>query len=401
MDMRFNYVLVTEELNMNLSCMQRDLNSGVAAVVRAIPRSQNPLASQLLARTEGDSLVLIGTDGETVAITYKLKAAVATPGQITMEKARISNLVNNLPNDEVTLESSESGNQAVVKCLRTKAEIAGFNPDEFLVTEFSGDTNISLPAQEFRLALNRTVVAAAQDDSRPVLTGVQFEFTANQLRLGAADGFRLSVHTLDIPGTNVTQSVIVPRNIVREVIRLIDELPIGTDNGSEATVEMQVEDAPDGGTRVGFTVGPAQITASLVQGSFPSYEQLIPSDHEVSIEVSVASLMETIRRADGFARDSSNIVRFTATMGSADNGGKLAIRAQADESGTYDDEIDATVLGGDSNIAFNIAYIRDILAVIDVETINIEVTSSGNPGVIKALGDDRLIHVVMPMYVQW
>jgi DNA polymerase-3 subunit beta len=318
-----------------------------------------------------------------------------------MEKARLSNLVSNLPNDEVTLESSESGNQAVVRCLRTKAEIAGFNPDEFLVTDFSGDTNISLPAQEFKMALNRTVVAAAQDDSRPVLTGVQFEFTPNQLRLGAADGFRLSVHTLDIPGTEVTQSVIVPRNIVREVIRLIDELPLGSENPSDVAVEMQLEDTPDGGTRVGFTVGPAQITASLVQGSFPSYEQLIPSDHEVSIEVSVAALMETIRRADGFARDSSNIVRFTATAGSAADGGKLAIRAQADESGTYDDEIDATVIGGDSNIAFNIAYIRDILGVIDVDMINIEVTSSGNPGVIKALGDDRLIHVVMPMYVQW
>ena len=377
--------------------MQRDLNSGVAAVVRAIPRSQNPLASQLLARTDGDSLVLVGTDGETVAITYKLKAAIATPGQITMEKARISNLISNLPNDEVTLESSTSGNKAVIKCNRTKAEIAGFNPDEFLVTEFSGDISVKLPAQQFRLALNRTVVAAAQDDSRPVLTGVQFEFSPNQLRLGAADGFRLSVHSLETPGIDVTQSVIVPRNIVREVIRLIDELDVSADT----TVEMQLEDAPDGGTRVGFTVGPAQITASLVQGSFPSYEQLIPTDHEVSIQVSVLALMETIRRADGFARDSSNIVRFTATAGNTDEGGKLAIRAQADESGTYDDEIDATVVGGDSNIAFNIAYIRDILGVIDVDIINIEVTSSGNPGVIKALGDDRLIHVVMPKYVQW
>ncbi len=382
---------------MNLSCMQRDLNSGVAAVVRAIPRSQNPLASQLLARTDGDSLVLVGTDGETVAITYKLPAAIATAGQITMEKARISNLISNLPNDEVTLESSESGNMAVIKCNRTKAEIAGFNPDEFLVTEFLGDISVKLPAQQFRLALNRTVVAAAQDDSRPVLTGVQFEFSPNQLRLGAADGFRLSVHSLETPGIDMTQTVIVPRNIVREVIRLIDELDVSSDT----TVEMQLEDAPDGGTRVGFTVGPAQITASLVQGTFPSYEQLIPSDHEVSIQVSVPALMETIRRADGFARDSSNIVRFTATAGNAGEGGKLAIRAQADESGTYDDEIDATVVGGDSNIAFNIAYIRDILGVIDVDTINIEVTSSGNPGVIKALGDDRLIHVVMPMYVQW
>ncbi len=377
--------------------MQRDLNSGVAAVVRAIPRSQNPLASQLLARTDGDSLVLVGTDGETVAITYKLPAAIATAGQITMEKARISNLISNLPNDEVTLESSESGNMAVIKCNRTKAEIAGFNPDEFLVTEFLGDISVKLPAQQFRLALNRTVVAAAQDDSRPVLTGVQFEFSPNQLRLGAADGFRLSVHSLETPGIDMTQTVIVPRNIVREVIRLIDELDVSSDT----TVEMQLEDAPDGGTRVGFTVGPAQITASLVQGTFPSYEQLIPSDHEVSIQVSVPALMETIRRADGFARDSSNIVRFTATAGNAGEGGKLAIRAQADESGTYDDEIDATVVGGDSNIAFNIAYIRDILGVIDVDTINIEVTSSGNPGVIKALGDDRLIHVVMPMYVQW
>jgi DNA polymerase-3 subunit beta len=377
--------------------MQRDLNSGVAAVVRAIPRSQNPLASQLLARTDGDSFVLVGTDGETVAITYKLPAAIATAGQITMEKARISNLISNLPNDEVTLESSESGNMAVIKCNRTKAEIAGFNPDEFLVTEFLGDISVKLPAQQFRLALNRTVVAAAQDDSRPVLTGVQFEFSPNQLRLGAADGFRLSVHSLETPGIDMTQTVIVPRNIVREVIRLIDELDVSSDT----TVEMQLEDAPDGGTRVGFTVGPAQITASLVQGTFPSYEQLIPSDHEVSIQVSVPALMETIRRADGFARDSSNIVRFTATAGNAGEGGKLAIRAQADESGTYDDEIDATVVGGDSNIAFNIAYIRDILGVIDVDTINIEVTSSGNPGVIKALGDDRLIHVVMPMYVQW
>jgi DNA polymerase-3 subunit beta len=314
-----------------------------------------------------------------------------------MEKARISNLISNLPNDEVTLESSESGNMAVIKCNRTKAEIAGFNPDEFLVTEFLGDISVKLPAQQFRLALNRTVVAAAQDDSRPVLTGVQFEFSPNQLRLGAADGFRLSVHSLETPGIDMTQTVIVPRNIVREVIRLIDELDVSSDT----TVEMQLEDAPDGGTRVGFTVGPAQITASLVQGTFPSYEQLIPSDHEVSIQVSVPALMETIRRADGFARDSSNIVRFTATAGNAGEGGKLAIRAQADESGTYDDEIDATVVGGDSNIAFNIAYIRDILGVIDVDTINIEVTSSGNPGVIKALGDDRLIHVVMPMYVQW
>jgi len=382
---------------MNLSCIQRDLNSGVAAVVRAIPRSQNPLASQLLARTDGDSLVLVGTDGETVAITYRLKAAIATAGQITMEKARISNLISNLPNDEVTLESSKSGNKAVIKCNRTKAEIAGFNPDEFLVTEFSGDISVKLPAQQFRLALNRTVVAAAQDDSRPVLTGVQFEFSPNQLRLGAADGFRLSVHSLETPGIDVTQSVIVPRNIVREVIRLIDELDVSADT----TVEMQLEDSPDGGTRVGFTIGPAQITASLVQGSFPSYEQLIPTEHEVSIQVSVPALMETIRRADGFARDSSNIVRFTATAGNTGEGGELAIRAQADESGTYDDEIDATVVGGDSNIAFNIAYIRDILGVIDVDVINIEVTSSGNPGVIKALGDDRLIHVVMPMYVQW
>ena len=139
---------------------------------------------------------------------------------------------------------------------------------------------------------------------------------------------------------------------------------------------MQLEDSPDGGTRVGFTIGPAQITASLVQGSFPSYEQLIPTEHEVSIQVSVPALMETIRRADGFARDSSNIVRFTATAGNTGEGGKLAIRAQADESGTYDDEIDATVVGGDSNIAFNIAYIRAILGVIDVDVFKIEVTSS-------------------------
>ena len=84
-----------------------------------------------------------------------------------------------------------------------------------------------------------------------------------------------------------------------------------------------------------------------------------------------------------------------------DAGGSLRLRAQADESGTYDDEIDAVVQGDSSNIAFNFAYIRDVLAVLDSESVRLELTSSGNPGVVSAVGDDRLTHVVMPMYVQW
>ena len=90
-----------------------------------------------------------------------------------------------------------------------------------------------------------------------------------------------------------------------------------------------------------------------------------------------------------------------AEQGNDDSGGSLQIRAQADESSTYDDEIDAVVAGGSSNIAFNIAYIRDVLAVLDSDSIRLEITSSGNPGVVRAVGDDRLTHVVMPMYVQW
>ncbi len=382
---------------MNLSCLQKDLNSGVSAVARAIPKSQNPLAGQLLAKTDGDDLLLVGTDGETVAITYRVKAAIGSPGEITMEKLRLSSLIGNLPNDEVTLESAESGYQAIVRCRRTKAEIAGFNPTEFQVTEFDGATSIELPPTELRKALSRTVIAAAQDDSRPVLTGVQFEFTPGNLRLGAADGFRLSVHTLDLPSCSITRTLIIPRGIVREVIRLIDELPEDATEG----VSIHLEEEAESNTRVALSVGPARITASLVQGSFPSYEQLIPADHEVSIEVSVGALSETVRRAEGFARDSSNIVRFMAEQNNDDSGSSLRIRAQADESGTYEDEIDAVIEGGSSNIAFNIAYIRDVLTVLDSESIRLEITSSGNPGVVRAVDDDRLTHVVMPMYVQW
>ena len=106
------------------------------------------------------------------------------------------------------------------------------------------------------------------------------------------------------------------------------------------------------------------------------------------------------RIASIFARDGSGIVRIIATPG--DGGpGRLSIIARADEVGDNEGEIDAVVEGEEARIAFNGRYLSEVLAVMESDLVAIETTSPSSPGVLRPVGDDRFVHVVMPMFVQW
>ena len=155
------------------------------------------------------------------------------------------------------------------------------------------------------------------------------------------------------------------------------------------------------GTQVQFDVGHARLIANLIQGTFPNYDQLIPSNFATRTEVSVGDFMRETRIASIFARDGSGIVRIISAPGEGSDPGTLYITARADEVGDNEGIMDAVVDGQESKIAFNGRYLTDVLNVIDTDRVAIETTSPSSPGVLRPVGDDRFIHVVMPMFVQW
>jgi len=376
---------------MRLSCKQEDLHRGLSAVARAIPaRTTLPITQHILFEALEDSIVLSATDAETIAITYRIPANVEEPGSITMPSRLLSDFIATLPHEDIRFTLADRSRQVSLSCARNTASIGGLDPDDFPpIPPVDPAASVQVDAARLRKAINQTVFSAATDDSRPVLTGVHFGMGDNEIRLAAADGFRLSVHTMTLDHDIDERAVIVPARALGELGRLLPEV--------DGDIIMTFNSA---GTQVQFDLGHAKLVAQLIQGTFPNYEQLIPRDTVTRTEVSVSELTRETRIASIFARDGSGIVRLIGTP--ADGGpGRLQINARAEEVGDNEGEIDAIIEGEETKIAFNGRYLMDVLQVIDADRAIIETSSPSSPGVIRPVGDDTFVHVVMPMFVQW
>ncbi len=376
---------------MRLSCEQEDLHRGLSAVARAIPaRTTLPITQHVLFEALEDSILLSATDAETIAITYSIPASVDEPGSITMPSRLLSDFVATLPHEPIKMTLAERSRQVSLSCARNTASIGGLDPDDFPpIPPVDDAASVEVDAARLRKAVNQTVFSAATDDSRPVLTGVHFAIGGNEVRLAAADGFRLSVHTMALDEEADERAVIVPARALGELGRLLSDV--------EGSVTLTFNSA---GTQVQFDLGHAKLVAQLIQGTFPNYDQLIPKETGTRTEVSVSELTRETRIASIFARDGSGIVRLIGTP--AENGpGRLQINARAEEVGDNEGEIDAIVDGDEAKIAFNGRYLMDVLGVIDSDRAIIETSSPSSPGVLRPVGDDAFVHVVMPMFVQW
>jgi DNA polymerase-3 subunit beta len=150
-----------------------------------------------------------------------------------------------------------------------------------------------------------------------------------------------------------------------------------------------------------FRLKNTELVSQLVQGTFPNYAQLIPQSYNTRVVVDVADFLRATKTASIFARDGSGIVRLVVAPGEEINPGKMTISARSEEIGDDVGEIDAIVEGEAAKIAFNGKYLADVLSVLRESQVALEITNPSSPGVIRPVGVDNYIHVVMPMFVQW
>ncbi len=190
----------------------------------------------------------------------------------------------------------------------------------------------------------------------------------------------------------VTQKVevIIPARTLAELNRLMAD--------QEEPVKITVNPNK---SQVLFRLKSTELVSQLVQGTFPNYSQLIPQSYNTRVIVNVAEFLRATKTASIFARDGSGIVRLVVTPGSEAEPGKLAVSARSEEIGDDVGEIDATVEGAEAKIAFNGKYLMDVLGVLKESQVALETTNPSSPGLIRPVGADNYIHVVMPMFVQW
>jgi DNA polymerase-3 subunit beta len=376
---------------MRVTVLQENLARGLGVVAKAVsPRSTLPVLANILIATDEGRLRLSATNLE-MGITSWIPARIDEEGSTTVPARTFSDLVSTLPSDQVLLKLDPQTQTLNVRGGSSTNDIKCIDSQEFPplpVPDFEGAVQIN--AGDFREMIHQVVFAASSDEARPVLMGVLVQVEKDKLTMAAADGFRLSVRkaVLSTPSA-VPVSSIVPAQALKELARVA--------NDAEEPIYMVL---PKGRGQVVFRVKDVEIVSQLIDGTFPDYQQIIPRSYKSRTLVSTSSLLKACKQAEIFAREGSNVARFNIKTGQGEmQPSEVEISATSEETGKNETIVEATVDGGGLLIAFNVKFLREALEVIRTPNVALETSAPNAPGVVKPVGDDQFLHVIMPMHL--
>ena len=372
---------------MNVSVMQENLARGLQTVSRAVSaRSTLPVLANVLLRTERSGLKLTATNLE-IGINYWVPGKVEAEGALSVPAKLLTDLVTSLPPQRVDLQLSPKERSLKLVCGSNRSTIKGIDADEFpVVTAGSEDPTTQVTARALREGLSEVVFAAASDESRPILTGVLTRLRGSEITLAAADNYRIAVKQLPlVKPVQEELSIVVPARSYVELLRVLPD--------SDDPVDIVV--TPNK-SQILFHAGDVEIISRLIEGQFPNYEPVIPQSHNSRAVLDRDAFLAGARRASIFARDSANIVKLELT-GEDGDGSTMAITAHAADLGDNADSVDARIEGAATSIAFNARYLIDVLTNLGTDQAALELSGPLAPGVIRGVGQDDYVHVIMPV----
>lgn len=377
---------------MKITCKQQDLSRGLSAVSHAVSnRSTLPILSNILLATDNGRLKLSATNLE-IGINCWVDAQIAEDGATTVPAKLLTDLVNSLSQASVDISVPDDSNVLNVKSLGSSANIKGMDSSEFplIPSAEGGEPPVRIDASQLKEMIEEVAFAAADDDSRPVFTGVLIQVSEEKITFAAADAFRLAVRVAALPGDDHPRGdILVPARTLTELARILPP---------EGQVEMIV--TPNR-SQVLFHTPQLDLVSRLIEGTFPNYRQIIPKEHSTRAVVETKQFAEAAKRAALFARDSSNITRVKINPGANDGlePGSITVEATAEDLGDNVSTINAAVDGPELQIIFNVKYLADVLAVIGTPEVALEANAPTKPGVIKPVGSNDYTYVIMPMHI--
>ncbi len=376
---------------MKVIVLQENLARGLGIVSRAVsPRSTLPVLANILIATDEGRLRLSATNLE-MGITCWIPARIEEEGSTTVPSRTFADLVNTLPGDQVQLTLNVQTQNLNVHSGPSNNDIKCIDAQEFPplpVAEMEGA--IQLNVVDFKEMIHQVAFAASTDEARPVLMGVLMTVDKDQVTMAAADGFRLSVRkaVLSSPAPKPVNAII-PARALSELARIAGD--------GDEMISMVT---PKGRGQVVFRVKDVELVSQLIDGTFPDYQQIIPRQHKSRTLVSTASLLKACKQAEIFAREGSNVARLDIKAANGDmTPGEVEISAVSEETGRNETIVEATVDGGSVLIAFNVKFLREVLEVVKTPNVALETSAANAPGVVRPVGDDSFLHVIMPMHL--
>jgi DNA polymerase-3 subunit beta len=375
---------------MKISVLQENLAHALSIVSRAVSiRSTLPVLGNVLIATDEGRLRLSATNLE-LGITCWIGAKIAEEGSTTVPARTFTELVGTLSDRQVEMELNVRTLTLNIRCGASNTDMKCIDAQEFPPMPAPElDDGIHLNVANLKEMIQQVAFAASTDEARPILTGVLVTIEGNQLSLSAADGFRLSIRQdqLSSPVEKPIKAVI-PARALTELAR------VATDSDQEIIMAL-----PPGRGQVIFRMPEVELVSQLIEGAFPELAQLIPHRYNTRTIMPTNALLKACKQAEIFAREGSHIARINITSKGDLQPGLVEITGQSEETGYSQTTVDATIEGENLQIAFNVRFLREVLEVIKTPNVALETTSNTSPGVIRPVGEDNFVHVIMPMHL--
>ncbi len=368
------------------------LKTLIVASRSMLSKANLPILSNILIDASGGKLEVVTTNLET-AVKASVKCQVDAEGKVTVPGKVFLEYVSQIPEGEILLE--KLGEEVVVSTKGYNARFATMPSEEFpAIPKITGGKLLNIDSQKFLDSVTKVSFAAAQDESRPVLSGVFVEFNKKGMIMVATDGYRLSYNeTVVEAGEGLSGlGLVIPAKSIVEASKIIGE---AGEEGGKVTVVVA-----ENLSQVNFKIGEVEFTSRLIEGEFPAWQKIIPTNFATKAVVPKQDFINVVRAASIFARESGSIVKLKLEPGK--NGqGSLGLSAATAQVGSGDAQVSTQLDGKGGEIAFNFRYLLEALSVIGGEDVVFEMNESLNPGRMTSTDPkDKFFHIVMPVRLQ-
>ena len=363
---------------MKIKVLQENLKTALTNLQKAIPnKPQLPILSSIYLKAENGKLTLAATD-LFLGIKNVIPAEVEQEGSCVIPGDIFKNLVFSFSAGDVSLEQKEKS--LVVNYEKSKSSLPYQSAEEYpQFPEVIGE-NFSLDKTLLEKIDKYVTFAAAQDQTRPVLTSLLFSFKKSGLEIAATDGYRLSTMKDNNHSIGIEKDLLIPVKALNEVFRMMSQTE------SDRVVFRVSEELK----QVLFVVDGIEIYVRLIEGDYPPYEKIIPAEFEYTIKLDLSELASQVKRAYLFSKNSSNIVRLVLAQN------KLVAKATSPASGEYTGEIDIDFSGEEQEVAFNALYLLDFLNTQKEGEVVFQINESLKPVAFSLPNEKDILYIVMP-----
>ena len=373
---------------MKITCLQENLNFGLQTTGHLVNKNINlPTLNNVLLEAKDGTLKLSSTNLE-IGISAVVRCKVEKEGSFTVEARLLSEYINLLSNDQVNVELL-ADDFLNIACLNSETKMKGIAADDFpVIPQIEKEKPFVVKIADFKKAISQVIFSVAASETRPEISGVFMSINKvekGKLNMVGTDSYRLAEKTVSVEENQDEKEVIVPLKSFQELLRILNNLKDG--ENSPENLDIFISE-----NQILFTVNGIELISRLLEGQYPDYKQIIPTETKTKVIASTSELTKAIKKVSLFSKTGIfdiNLV-FEAQKG-------LTVQATNSQLGESKTDVDVDFTGETNDTTLNYRYLLDGLSNLDASEVEISLVDNNLPCLIRPKGNDDYLYIVMPI----